>query len=384
MVRKQASKLGAPPRGREGHQASNAGRIVCAGVGPIEQRLSSRTSPYELWTPLRLVKTDDVGRARLKALHGPVLDELAHRRLGAYLTQAETFYLSAQDMHPESRPLVAYYFVLNLTKAFLTCVDPQLTAGKVTHGLSDGFQKMERYWFKHEQTKVSDCRRGWTSAFRELALRTGAGFCHPPQTLLPINKLAPYLVETADLFEAAVGLPPKLVPLESVQVRSLEGETWLRVAARRAELRRRGLGPASFPRKANHFGSVFQHVASDVTTVACYESKRSWPYGGKQILLQYPALAREFENALIHLNRGSEGRRYLAVASERSDLLSQEAVCFAVMHHLSNMVRYRPEQVAKLASQKWYFLLTSWVPRAMENFYLALASRILKEEIRIG
>ncbi len=54
-----------------------------------------------------------------------------------------------------------------------------------------------------------------------------------------------------------------------------------------------------------------------------------------------------------------------------------------MMHHFSNMVRYRPEQVSKLGSQKWFFLFTSWVPRAMENYYLALASRILGEEIRI-
>ena len=44
------------------------------------------------------------------------MDRAAHRRFTAYLTQAETFYLSAQDMPPESRPLVAYYFVLNLSK----------------------------------------------------------------------------------------------------------------------------------------------------------------------------------------------------------------------------------------------------------------------------
>ncbi|HEV2591936.1 MAG TPA: hypothetical protein VGU02_08580 [Gaiellaceae bacterium] len=88
--------------------------------------------------------------------------------------------------------------------------------------------------------------------------------------------------------------------------------------------------------------------------------------------------------SLIHVNRGSEGARYLAIASDKTDLLSQEAVTFAVMHHLSTMVRYRPEQVAKLANQKWFFLFTSWVPRAMENSYLALASRILGEELRIA
>lgn len=346
--------------------------------------LSPRTSAYELWAPLRLVKTVDVGFARLRRMHGQAIDRAAHRRITAYLTQAETFYLSAQNMPPESRPLVAYYFVLNLTKAYLTCVDPQLTTGRMMHGLSDGFQQRQRYWFAHEQTTVSTVGGRSRSALRELALRTGAGFCHPAGTALPIRKLAPYLVETADLFEAAVDLPPKLVPLRSAEVWSGDGKAWLRVEARRSELSRRGLGPASLPRKAAHFGSVFRHVDDPDTATVSYESKQAWTYGGKRVLLRFPDVRSAFERSLIHTNRGSAGSRHLAIASDRTDLLSQEAVCFAVMHHLSNMVRYRPEQVAKLGSQKWFFLFTSWVPRAMENYYLALASRILGEEIRIA
>lgn len=377
------AKAGSPPHCREGRRALNVGRPVIAGVGPVQRLLSPRTSSYELWAPMRLVKTDDVGFSRLRREHGQAIDRAAHRRICAYLTQAETFYLSAQDMPPESRPLVAYYFVLNLTKAFLTCEDPQLTAGRLMHGLGDAFLERQRYWFAHEQTKVSNVIGNSRSAFRELATRTGARFCHPAGTLLPIRKLAPYLVETADLFEAAVDLPPKLVPLNSVEVWSGDGEVWLRAEARRSELLRRGFGPASLQLRTGHFGLVFRHVDSDKPT-ATYESQSAWTYGGKRVLLRFADVREAFERSLIHTNRGSEGSRYLAVASDRANLLSQEAVCFAVMHHLSNMVRYRPEQVAKLASQKWFFLFTSWVPRAMENYYLALASRILAEEIRIG
>jgi hypothetical protein len=65
------------------------------------------------------LQTEDVGLARLRNLHGTAIDAPAFRRFTAYLSQAETYYLSAQNMPPESRPLVAYYLSLNLTKAFL-------------------------------------------------------------------------------------------------------------------------------------------------------------------------------------------------------------------------------------------------------------------------
>jgi hypothetical protein len=77
-------------------------------------------------------------------------------------------------------------------------------------------------------------------------------------------------------------------------------------------------------------------------------------------------------------------RKPRRTAAESTELLSQEAVAFWVMHHLSNMVRYRPEEVVKLAGSRWFFLFTTWVPRAMENFLLAMSSRLLAEEVRIG
>ena len=102
--------------------------------------------------------------------------------------------------------------------------------------------RKQRYWFSQEQTKVANVTGTSKSVFKELALTTGAGFCHPPGKLLPIEKLAPYLVETADLLEAAVALPPKLVPLRSADIWRDDGKTWLRVEVRRSELLRRGLG----------------------------------------------------------------------------------------------------------------------------------------------
>jgi hypothetical protein len=75
---------------------------------------------------------------------------------------------------------------------------------------------------------------------------------------------------------------------------------------------------------------------------------------------------------------------HLTGRGQRNKLLSQEAVTFCVMLHLSNMVRYRPDQVAKLADSRWFVLFTSWVPRALENYFLMTSSRILKEEVWIS
>lgn len=351
---------------------------MVAGVGPHERTLGARTTPSELWTPLRSLLVEEVGLPRLQQLWGSRFDRAAHRRFAAFVGQAEAFYLSAQGMPPESRPLVAYYSALNLTKAFLTCADPSLDSATFRHGIGDGFESKQKYWFVHEKAKVHG-----QGVFRELARRTGSTFCYPQNKLLTIQRLAPYLVETADIYEDAVAEPPRLVPLASIEVWTDKSEVWLRVEAEPGELRRRALGPASLPARAKHFGKQFRHVQSDRPT-ASYESIASWSYGGKRVLTKFAELMSTFETSLIHSNRGITGARHLLVISERDQLLSQEAVAFAVFHHLCNMVRYRPEQVAKLNSSKWFFLFTFWVPRALENYLLAMSSRILRQEVRIA
>jgi hypothetical protein len=362
---------------RAGRPAENVGRALSAGVGYHHRTLSSRTTQQELWTPLRMLLTPEVGVARLQGLWGHSFDGAAHRRFIAYVTQAESFYLSAEGMAPESRPLVAYYFVLNLTKAYLTCVAPSVTEKRLFHGLGDAFDAKQRYWFIHEQTKVA--RDG---IFRELATRTGAAYCYPNGHLLTIQRLAPYLAETADIFEDATGDALRLVPLAAVAVLSDGSDAWLRVEVERGELRRRAIGPAALPQRAHLFGEVFRHVQSE-TASASYESE-ALSYGGRRILTRADDLAELFNRALIHSNRGTTGPRHLAVISDRAQLLSQEAVTFAVIHHLSNMVRYRPEQVAKLSEGKWFFLFDTWVPRAIENYLLTMTSRVLREEVRIA
>jgi hypothetical protein len=318
----------------------------------------------------------EVGLSRLQRLWGTAVDSAAHARFSAFVTQAEAFYISAEGMPAESRPLVADYSALNLAKAFLTCVDPTITATKVFHGLSDDFELKTRYWFIHERTKIT--RQG---VFRDIAERTGLGYCYARGHSLAVQKLAPYLAETADVYEDAVGESPRLVPLARLEVWSGDGHVWLRAEVDRGELRRRSLGPQSLPERAKLFGSRFKLVQSERPT-ASYESD-PLPYGGRQILTKADELRDCFDHALIHSNRGIAGARHLVVISDKTELLSQEAVTFAVLHHLSSMVRYRPEQVAKLTDQKWFFLFSTWVTRAMENFLLTLTSRILREEVRI-
>ncbi len=53
------------------------------------------------------------------------------------------------------------------------------------------------------------------------------------------------------------------------------------------------------------------------------------------------------------------------------------------MHHLSEIVRYRPHAAEELLESKYAWVLNTWVNRANDNYLLTMASRISDRDHRI-
>lgn len=305
------------------------------------------------------------------------------RRFSAYIGQARSFYVASAGIDLVSRPLAAYYAVLNLAKAWLTVCDPGITdpTKKLLHGTSDQLDaSKQRYYFSQERLAFHK-----NGVFAEIARRSGAEFTYSAKKEVALSDLAAFLCETHDEYEHAIGRP-RLIPLDSLAV--LRGDApggkksiWLRAEVTRDVLRARNIAPSKLPAQAHHFGAVFHHVSSNLPTHS-YESDPLM-YGGRNPNPRLVDVVENFERSLIHTNRGAAAHRHYLVLDQLPNLLSQEAVAFAVMHHLSEMVRYRPEQVERLAGEKWSWLLGTWVPRALENALLTYTTRILGQEFRI-
>lgn len=184
-------------------------------------------------------------------------------------------------------------------------------------------------------------------------------------------------------------MPPKLIPIAALEAcksadsGSAGGELWLRAKVSKDVLRARNISGSRLLDHAYHFGEQFDQVSvSGQDSSYVYETKPV-TYKGPNPTSAVPGLIEIFENSLIHVNRSAGTHRYFLVLEKRQRLLSQEAVAFAVLNHLSNMVRYRPDQVERLAAEKWSWLLGTWVPRVMENGLLTYTTRILDQEMRI-
>jgi hypothetical protein len=366
---------GRPPNARVGAPGSVAGRPVYAGIAPFQRTVSAR-SASDLWASLEACAVENHGLSRLETLHGLTISPAAHFRFRAFLHQARQYHVTIDAVDPVAKPLVAYYFALNLAKAYLTVVDPPSTEKDfLRHGLRQDFSRGQRYSFKRERFKVDG-----SGVFRLLAEQTGMRHCWSNNYSIGVSEVLKYLPDAFDLFADAEGRAPNLLPIHSADVyfSGNRKTAWIRVEIDRNVLRQRNLSPERVLTAAKIFGGSFKLVASDLPT-ASYESVDEWTYGKRRDEV-LATLCTAYDSLIVGKERSFPGGRQYLTLSERSTLLSHEAVTFGLLHHLSNVVRYRPMDAERLRSTKYFWLLASWVDRASESFLLALASRITREE----
>ena len=373
---------GRPPAAKVGRAMSDGGRPVLPGIGSHVRTLSPRATSADLWASVESLTTQGEGLKRLARLHDLTLDPQSQRRLSAYVAQARQYYDALPSLEPVAKPLMGYYFALNVVKAYLTAVDPSSTDGKMQHGASDPFVASPRYSFEREQVRIQS-----DGIIRDLAATTGMGHWPKARSELRLTHLLPYLVEGVDLYADASGKRPKLLSIRSMAVKEsvtrARSEAWITVDIARSRLREAGINPTAMATHAARFGSRFRlvHDSEDPETVT-FESTQPIQFTRRAKAL--PPLRTEFDQSILLRNRAIQSGRTYIVLSKRQELMSSEALTFLVLHHLSNIVRYRPQHAEALRGTSHFWLFSSWVDRACENLLLSVASRLSLEEHVIG
>lgn len=371
-----ATSPGRPPTARAGKPLAYKGRPVVAGIGSFLHPISARASVADLWSTMDIAAA--AGETALQRAGAPKLSSAAKARMKAFVHQARQYYEVVDEADPVAKPLLAYYFVLNMAKAYLTATDEKLTA---PHGFSHGIgQSNDRlstpYDFYQEHFEIKA-----DGVFRALALKTGRGFVWRPGSM-KLSRLLPYLPESVDLYSSSFGLKPALIPIEGIKVEASGArpnrEAWLTVEVSRLALQEADLGPRRLLGSAAAFADSFDLVDDGNSMTATYQLHHPIPYSSMPGPIS--GLRDAFDRSLIVRNRTFSARRDNIILSPHTDLVSSEAITFAVMLHLSNMVRYRPHHVEELRGAGHWWLFTSWVDRACENFLLSVSSRIALEE----
>jgi hypothetical protein len=318
------------------------------------------------------------GETALQRAIGTKLSAPAKARLRAYVHQARQYYEAVASADPVAKPLLGYYFALNASKAFLTAQDESLTAAAgFSHGVGQHNSLLTTpYDFYQEHFEIKT-----GGVFQALAANTGRGFVWSPGPM-KLSRLIPYLPESVDLYSSSFGEAPALIPVKDIRViasgKRPNREAWLTVRVARLALEEAKLSPRKLLTSAAAFAASFDLVDEGSADTATYQLTKPVSYA--QMPAPLPGLRQAFDRALIIRNRALGVRRDSITISPHVDLASSEAITFAVMLHLSNMVRYRPHHVEELRGGGHWWLFTSWVDRACENLLLSISTRMSLEE----
>lgn len=307
-----------------------------------------------------------------------------------YWKQAEIFYKAAKELPFEASPVAAYYCMLNAAKSYLayksTTADDFVDEFSL-HGISEDANDtgldLDSIMVKHKQKGVfplfartldSDFNLIWPNGQKSYSLKSllyNLAFVHRAYSMTYTTRSK----KVDELFSPLyAGDMPKYY-------QGNDGKAYLRV-----ELEK------------EYFAANAQTIPSQILTTVnqnfklygnlgfCLISKDGARYNSSCISSELRNNNQKYRRYFSYI-RGSKRLWYL----KRTELqnaqgpevinLSDLTINMAAMHRVSEIARYKPEQLNRLMKSKENWLLHEFIAQALDQFIDELAAEITKQDI---
>ena len=367
---------------------------------PEKHVISTRTKADEIW---QFLKSYSVVKSRGNELMTAYLvpndkKRVTIERFSSFITQAENYWRGTDKLSFKSSPLLYYYSFLNLVKAYLVLVDPDLP-DRIKHGLSwQGTSKsLTKLKLSVGQTDNNVFARYHKKVF------SGNG--------LPISvnliELFSYLPANSLEFEESKLGDTKVHPVKCrMMVNKRASKYWAAFAIPKGSFLKHHY--RSFPLLKTKFEfcdipentsalekikTAFNVPAAEWASYDFFQSndvnQKPMISGGFLIQIIVSEFNDLFGYYKAHINRtGSLYSQYSSFLSlpysPRSKLiLNEEVSAYAVMFFMSELVRYRPDFLDNLFGDRLLWLFESYVNSYPVIFLNYISSRIMKTHIKI-
>lgn len=354
----------------------------------------------EYWTLLLFYADVPEEGKKLIKTSSERLRKAAYPAISAFIKQAKTYYDAAKPLHHRAASLNYYYCFMNLAKAAILCNTPRLYNKRFVHGLSGRNSDHKNLFDRTSRVFVGTTREGDLNAFDQLyELHYGMGL--PNGTFLKIGTLMRYCSEATNQVQISSGESPKQLPAFyalRVAVPVVEGghpTFWPLIG-----LYGSGLFDEfpSFSRKlTGEFErvNVPQEAARNMFNIYAEEHARVAYYQSRQVFDDLPGtdvykVSREKIKAglgsNLYPNYYGDPYDFFVTLPIRSNLqkpMNESLATYVIMHHLSELVRYRPHYLEKLLSSKEAWALESIIDTAPAMFMRGIVPLITQRDTRI-
>lgn len=307
-----------------------------------------------------------------------------------YWKQAETFYNAAKTLPFEASPVAAYYCMLNAAKSYLAYRSASADVFVdefAMHGISedngDTGQDLDSIKIKHKQKGVfplfattldSDFQTIWTSGTRSYSLKSllyNLPFVHRAYSMT-------YTTRSKKVEELFLPLYAGDMPK---YYKGNDGKAYLCVDlekeyfAANAQTIPNSVLSTIDPNFKLFGNSGFRLISRDGVR-----------YNATSISGELKSKNNQFRTQFSYI-RGSKRLWYLK-RSRLSGILGAEVINLsdltinmAAMHRISEIARYKPEQLSRLMKSKENWLLHEYISQSLDQFIDELASEITKQDI---
>ncbi|HUC90321.1 MAG TPA: YaaC family protein [Patescibacteria group bacterium] len=352
----------------------------------------------EYWTLLLFYSNVPAEGQKLLKTSSDRLRGKAYPAFSSFIKIAKTYYDSAKQLHHRAASLNYYYCFLNLAKAAIICNDPNLYRHGFVHGLSGRRSDHQNLFERTSLVHIGKTRSGDYNVFDQL-YKLSYGSSLPKRTYLKLDNLIRYCSEAAYQNTKATGSLSKQLPsYYAIRVQS-NGTNyatfWPLLAIHGNGLT---LEHKSFARRLSaEFERVnlTQQNSRDIFSIFGDEHSALTYFQSIEVFNELP-MTDIFQVSKNKVKKALGNHVYPLYYDDPCDLyitlplrpnlqwpMNECLAIYVITHHLSELVRYRPQYLENLLLSKEAWVLESIVDTAPAMFLRGITALITQTDYRI-
>lgn len=312
----------------------------------------------------------------------------------ACLTQAEQFFKAANDAQLwASKPLLIYYCLMNLAKAFALMKQQRSTFDQAQHGLGEKLRSGKRVVVDaYLEAFKSPNNYGNPNNFDEfLKAISGSGLSSAKKEFDIIN-LLPQVVAGHRLWCEASGKRERFIAVEDVKIIDNEADKklWLQIHIFADDLTRLGITHKTFLEESRLTNWREVTASTDGLSgrkLLCFEQEDTTSYTDRPSD-KIPKLIDNFRHYLWATVTNVPPYRkyylYLAPQSEQPQVLPQLLSIYAIFYYLGSITRYRPQQFDSILNARFGEQVQEILTSQPNQFIYLLASEFAQREVTVA
>jgi hypothetical protein len=316
-------------------------------------------------------------------------DPVARNQANSFVEQAEDFYRAYQSAHEiSSKPLLVYYSLMNLVKAFGLYKEVMYEYGKAQHGLQEGIHPRGAE-FQDSFLKAFKSRTSSINIFGDFYQAfTGAPMA-TSERVFDLKYIHPQILQGHRLWAAANDVEERFVEIERIDFLhdSNDKKIWVVLNIFADDLTRFGISRRKLVDEAGLEG-MFHNVKSEEfhrdRLLLKFEQTNPMIYTGRpsdKLEALVSILKDEIWSAVLRAPPYRKNYLYLSPASEKKDRIPQILSIYAFIYYLGSVTRYRPYFFDTLLSQEQGAHIEELISNIPQQFLFLLASEFAGREV---